>query len=114
MLSIDDSLRRPYKFRLVKVFAESTFDLGNNMEVEARYYFATAGGGVAEDPGTGSACANLGGWFIHKQRSFPFKAIINQGLAVKRPCKLLLEVTADRQIRVAGRVLEFARGVVEI
>jgi PhzF family phenazine biosynthesis protein len=89
-------------------------DRGNNMEVEARYFFATAGGGVAEDPGTGSACANLGGWFIHKQRSFPFKATINQGLAVKRPCKLLLEVTTDRQIRVGGRVLEFARGVVEI
>jgi trans-2,3-dihydro-3-hydroxyanthranilate isomerase len=113
MLSIDDSLRGPYKFRLVNVFAESTFG-GNNMEIETRYFFATAGGGVAEDPGTGSACANLGGWFIHKQRSFPFKAMANQGLAVKRPCKLLLEVTADRQIRVGGRVLEFARGVVEI
>ena len=39
----------------------------NDTTIRARFFF-TKHGGVVEDPGTGSACANLGGWFIaHKQ-----------------------------------------------
>ena len=33
---------------------------------------------------------------------------------VGRPCRLGLEVTSDRRIRVSGRVVEIARGVVEL
>ena len=65
---------------------------------------------VIEDPGTGSACANLGGWLLATGAALPQKLSLDQGEAVGRPCRLGLEVTADRRIRVSGRVIEVARG----
>ena len=80
----------------------------------ARYFFTTQGGGVSEDPGTGSACANLGGWLIGQGYPLPVRARVSQGDAVERACRLTLEVTADRQIRVGGNVIELARGEVRL
>lgn len=82
--------------------------------VLARYFFTTQGGGISEDPGTGSACANLGGWLIGTGRSVPASFDIHQGEAVGRPCRLILNVTADRKIRVGGRVIEIGRGNVDV
>ena len=65
---------------------------------------------VIEDPGTGSACANLGGWLLATGATLPQSLILDQGEAVGRPCRLGLEVTGDRRIRVSGRVIEVARG----
>ena len=79
--------------------------------VVARFFFPQHGA-VLEDPGTGSACANLGGWLIATGASLPQRITIAQGDAVGRPCRLGLEVTAERRIRVSGRVVEFARGTV--
>ena len=84
------------------------------LQVTARYFFTTQGGGVSEDPGTGSACANLGGWLIGQGYPLPVRARVSQGDAVERPCRLTLEVTADRQIRVGGNVIEIAQGVVRL
>ncbi len=39
---------------------------------------------------------------------------VAQGDAVGRPCRLGLEVTADRRIQVSGRVVELARGTVTL
>jgi trans-2,3-dihydro-3-hydroxyanthranilate isomerase len=82
--------------------------------VHARYFFTTAGAGVTEDPGTGSACANLGGWLLSKLAVFglslPLKVRVAQGQQVHRPCELTLELTATREILVGGRVLEVGRG----
>jgi predicted PhzF superfamily epimerase YddE/YHI9 len=72
------------------------------------------GGGMGEDPGTGSACANLGGWLIGTGRHIPARLFISQGEAVSRPCRLLLNVTAEREIRVGGRVIEIGHGTVDV
>jgi len=69
---------------------------------------------VIEDPGTGSACANLGGWLLVTGAALPQKLTVDQGEAVGRPCRLGLEVTAGRHIRVSGRVVEIARGTLTI
>ncbi|MGC7404690.1 PhzF family phenazine biosynthesis protein [Pandoraea pneumonica] len=87
---------------------------GGELEVTARYFFTTQGGGVSEDPGTGSACANLGGWLIGQGYPLPVRARVSQGDAIERPCRLTLEVTANREIRVGGNVIELARGEVSL
>lgn len=81
--------------------------------VLARFFFPKHGA-VIEDPGTGSACANLGGWLVATGAPLPQKLAIDQGEAVGRPCRLGLEVTADRRILVSGRVIEIARGELRI
>jgi PhzF family phenazine biosynthesis protein len=89
-------------------------DGGDAAQVVARYFFTQPGGGMAEDPGTGSACANLGGWLIATGKSLPARCLVSQGEAIGRRCRLSLEVTAERAIRVGGRVIELGRGSVEI
>jgi PhzF family phenazine biosynthesis protein len=79
--------------------------------IESRFFFAK-GGAIAEDPATGSACANLGGWFIATQSALPIKKRIHQGAMVQRPSELNLQVDAQQQIQVAGRVLDLGRGVI--
>ncbi len=81
--------------------------------VLARFFFLKHGA-VAEDPGTGSACANLGGWWLATGAPLPCRLSVDQGDAVGRPCHLALEVTSDRAIRVSGRVVEIARGTVRL
>ena len=82
--------------------------------VVARYFFSRPGGDMGEDPGTGSACANLGGWLIRHGEARPARYAIRQGEAVGRPCALSLELTGDDQIRVGGRVIEIARGTIDV
>ncbi|HVO90672.1 MAG TPA: PhzF family phenazine biosynthesis protein [Casimicrobiaceae bacterium] len=81
--------------------------------VLARFFFPKHGA-VLEDPGTGSACANLGGWLLATGARLPQRLRIDQGEAVGRPCRLGLEVTDDRRIRVSGRVIEIARGTLRL
>ena len=71
-------------------------------------------GAIVEDPGTGSACANLGGWLLATGAALPQRLAIAQGEAVGRPCRLGLEVTADRRILVSGRVIELGRGTIRL
>jgi predicted PhzF superfamily epimerase YddE/YHI9 len=68
---------------------------------------------VLEDPATGSACANLGGWHL-AQRSAPMSATLRQGDAVGRPSRLTLRVEADGGIYVTGSVIELGRGTVNV
>jgi PhzF family phenazine biosynthesis protein len=81
--------------------------------VVARFFFPKHGA-VAEDPGTGSACANLGGWLLATGASLPQRLAIAQGDAVARPCRIGLEVATDRRIMVSGRVIELGRGSVSL
>ncbi|WMD23572.1 PhzF family phenazine biosynthesis protein [Achromobacter seleniivolatilans] len=94
------------------------FDEGNVQDarqvVVARYFFAKSGGGVEEDAGTGSACANLGGWLRHQNYSLPASILVEQGDQMGRPCRLLLDVRADGRIQVGGRAWEIGRGSVSI
>lgn len=87
---------------------------GGRQVVVARYFFAKAGGGVHEDAGTGSACANLGGWLQHRQHPLPASILVQQGDQMGRPCRLLLDVSADGRIQVGGRALEIGRGAVTL
>ena len=78
--------------------------------VEVRL-FAVSGTWVDEDPATGSACANLGGWLVSRgQRDV--EITVAQGGAVGRPSRLHLSIDADGRIFVAGRVVEVGAGTV--
>jgi len=81
--------------------------------VLARFFFPKHGS-VIEDPGTGSACANLGGWLVATGAPLPQRLALDQGEAVGRPCRLGLEVTSDRRILVSGRVIEIGRGTLRL
>ncbi len=80
--------------------------------VESRFFF-TNGNAILEDPATGSACANLGGWFIATKPGADIERTISQGEMVSRPSTLYLSVKAG-VIRVSGNVIELARGTLAL
>jgi trans-2,3-dihydro-3-hydroxyanthranilate isomerase len=80
--------------------------------VTSRFFFPSAGA-VLEDPATGSACANLGGWFAATRPGADVTRVVSQGDAVARPSTLHLSVAAGA-IRVGGRVFELGRGTVDL
>ena len=82
-------------------------------KVRSRFFFNKQGA-VAEDPGTGSATANLGGYFLNTGAQLPINLAITQGIQTGRPCAIGLRVTAAKEIFVSGRVLELGRGVVTL
>ncbi|MEN4921252.1 PhzF family phenazine biosynthesis protein [Achromobacter spanius] len=94
------------------------FDEGNVQDgrqvVVARYFYAKPGGGINEDAGTGSACANLGGWLLHRGHPMPASLLVQQGDQMGRPCRLLLDVDAGNRIQVGGRAVEIGRGTVTV
>lgn len=77
--------------------------------VLARFFYL-ANGEVREDPATGSACANLGGWHVATGAPRPLSLTVSQGEAVGRPSRLGLEVDAAGGIFVSGQVVELGRG----
>jgi PhzF family phenazine biosynthesis protein len=83
--------------------------------VLARFFFPS-GAAILEDPATGSACANLGGWFLATRPGERIAREVSQGEQVQRPSTLYLDVDPSVQegIRVGGRVIELGRGSVEI
>jgi trans-2,3-dihydro-3-hydroxyanthranilate isomerase len=82
-------------------------------QILVRFFF-TVNGSVAEDPATGSACANLGGWMLATGQRLPIDTTLRQGDAVGRPSRLRLRVAADRAIYVSGAVIELGRGTVDV
>ncbi|MDN0084600.1 PhzF family phenazine biosynthesis protein [Crenobacter sp. SG2305] len=66
-------------------------------------------GAVIEDPGTGSACANLGGWCVLNGLA-PLVWRVEQGEVIDRPNVLYLSVDKAGQTRVGGRVIDVADG----
>jgi len=79
----------------------------------ARFFFPK-GSAVLEDPATGSAAANLGGWCLALQRTLPCEYEISQGEYVGRPSALRLRVDAERAVQVSGDVIELGRGTVSL
>jgi PhzF family phenazine biosynthesis protein len=67
-----------------------------------------------EDPATGSATANFGGWCLATGRPLPVKLKIDQGEFVGRPSSLYLEVNSERKIFVGGDVIEIGRGTISL
>jgi len=76
-------------------------------------FFFTSNGVVLEDPATGSACANLGGWHLAQGKA-PMSASLRQGDQVGRPSRLGLRVDGDGAIHVTGSVIELGRGTVDV
>jgi trans-2,3-dihydro-3-hydroxyanthranilate isomerase len=91
------------------VFAE----LAQPGRLLSRFFFPV-GGGVLEDPATGSATANLGGWMVATGRKLPCHFDISQGEYTDRPSTLLLDVDGDGRIFVSGDVIELARGTLRL
>jgi PhzF family phenazine biosynthesis protein len=79
----------------------------------ARFFFPQ-GHAMLEDPATGSATANLGGWWLAMQRPLPVEFRIAQGEATGRPSELCLRVSAEGRIEVAGEVIEIGAGSVQL
>ena len=79
----------------------------------ARFFFPQSTA-ILEDPATGSATANFGGWCLGMQRPLPVDLHISQGEQIERPSSLFLQVNAQRQIFVGGDVLEIGRGNVSL
>lgn len=78
-------------------------------QVLARFFFPQ-GSAVREDPATGSAAANLGGWWLAMRHAVPAALTIAQGEQLERPSTLYLQVGAAGEIRVGGEVIELGRG----
>ncbi|HKU13692.1 MAG TPA: PhzF family phenazine biosynthesis protein [Steroidobacteraceae bacterium] len=91
------------------VFAE----IDRPQRLLARFFFP-AGSAILEDPATGSATANLGGWMIATGRPRPCRFEISQGEYADRPSTLLLDVDGDDRIFVSGDVVELARGTLRL
>ena len=85
--------------------------------VEARFFFPS-GPSIVEDVATGSACANLGGWFVLLRPGEAIERTVSQGEMVKRPSTLYLSVKPSAkgagEILVGGSVIELGRGSVNL
>lgn len=82
------------------------------MTALARFFFP-AGVAVLEDPATGSACANLGGWFCAVRPGTDASRVISQGESAGRPSTLYLTVERG-QVFVGGDVIELGRGAIAL
>jgi trans-2,3-dihydro-3-hydroxyanthranilate isomerase len=87
-------------------------DIGND-ELFVRF-FLLKHGALYEDHGTGSAAANLGGWFVARKAALPLKRTIHQGEVIARPSRLLLTVDARGGIHVTGQVIELGAGSITL
>jgi trans-2,3-dihydro-3-hydroxyanthranilate isomerase len=81
--------------------------------VLSRFFFPQ-GTAMLEDPATGSATANFGGWCIAMQKPLPLRWEIAQGEMVDRSSTLLLDVSAQRVIQVGGEVVELGQGSISL
>jgi trans-2,3-dihydro-3-hydroxyanthranilate isomerase len=79
----------------------------------ARFFFSQSAAAL-EDPATGSATANLGGWCLAMGRPLPTRIDISQGEYTGRPSLLHLRVDGDRRIFVSGEVIEMGGGIVQL
>lgn len=82
--------------------------------VPVRFFFGKQPGSLAEDPGTGSAAANLGGWLVATTPGVAHRLTLHQGDHLGRACRIGLEVGSDGVIRVSGRVTALGRGTVDL
>jgi len=79
-------------------------------KILSRFFFPD-NGAVLEDPATGSACANLGAWFLAMGRRPPLQFEVSQGEFIGRPSVLQLEVNTDSEVFVGGDVIEIGSGI---
>jgi trans-2,3-dihydro-3-hydroxyanthranilate isomerase len=102
------SLRSEDGHCMAYVFAPQDADT-----IVSRFFFPK-GAAVVEDPATGSACANLGGWYTITQPGAALERTVLQGDQVGRPSTLFLRVDEAQNIFVGGEVIELAQGVLKL
>jgi PhzF family phenazine biosynthesis protein len=81
--------------------------------ITSRFFFSK-NSAMLEDPATGSATANLGGWLLANASPLPLSVDISQGAQVGRPSTLRLRIDEARQVFVAGEVIEIGRGTLTV
>jgi len=81
--------------------------------IRARFFFSK-GTAIAEDPATGSACANLGGWFLARGAALPLERMIHQGEEIGRASELGLRIDHERRIFVSGEVVELGHAQIRL
>lgn len=96
---------------MVKIFC---FAENASQRWPVRFFFEKTTGVIAEDPGTGSACANLGGWWLSMRRPLPLSLVLEQGDHLGRACRLVLSVQAPARIGVGGRVVHLGGGTLRL
>lgn len=79
-----------------------------NETVYSRLFY-TDNGTVMEDSGTGSACANLGAYYLSLNQ-YPLQRQIFQGDYMGRPNRLYLKLDQQQTIYVGGQVIEVGEG----
>jgi trans-2,3-dihydro-3-hydroxyanthranilate isomerase len=89
------------------------FHVGKKGKALARFFFPQESA-IMEDPATGSATANFGGWWVAMNQPLPCTLCISQGEYVKRPSTLHLQISAERQVTVSGEVIEVGQGSFEV
>ena len=82
-------------------------------KILSRFFFPD-NGAILEIPATGSACANLGGWFVAMGRRPPLNFEVSQGEFIGRPSTLQLEVNSDNEVFVGGEVIEIGSGILNL
>lgn len=90
------------------VFAETAKDT-----LLSRFFFSKEKS-LLEDPATGSATANLGGWYLANSALLPLSKVISQGEMAGRPSTLRLRIDTERNVFVEGEVIEIGAGYVEL
>jgi trans-2,3-dihydro-3-hydroxyanthranilate isomerase len=95
------------------VWAYENAVAGSSRRATARLFFGSHGA-VVEDPATGSACANLGGWLLDQGHRGPLQVTITQGDAIGRPSTLYLDIDEHDAIFVTGEVIGLGRGLIEL
>jgi PhzF family phenazine biosynthesis protein len=112
--------------RRARLRPDAAKHLKNKNDAAMAYVFARAGEGLIarfffqqgdamlEDPATGSATANLGGWCLALGRPLGSTFEICQGEYAGRPSTLYLHVDAEGRIQVSGEVVELGSGVISL
>jgi predicted PhzF superfamily epimerase YddE/YHI9 len=90
------------------VWARQSNDDGSETII-ARYFWSQ-NGQAAEDFGTGSACANLGGWLLAENTPTPFSLTMEQGHGIHRIARLHLFVSEKQRIQISGKVVQVGHG----
>lgn len=98
---------------MVYVWARDGQPVDGVQKAHVRFFFPK-NGAPCEDPGTGSACANLGGYLLATDTPLPQYWRLSQGTALNKPCHLQLTIDLNANIFVGGRVIELGRGEIHL
>ena len=110
---VRNKLERYLAYVVARIPGEGT-TRGAADRFQVRFFFPKDGGMMAEDPGTGSACACLGGYLLDAGEAAPSQFTVTQGEFINRLNVLQLSLTADKRVRVGGRVLVLGGGEIHL